>query len=117
MDTFRRLFPWLIAVAGVAAILKLDLRLHEPGAAVVVAFVLAGLLSSLQPSLAAFWAAMAGGGLTGAEAAEIWADPQSVTVAPGILALLLLLPVAIGIAGAAAGAAITDADEPRSRDQ
>jgi hypothetical protein len=116
METLRRFFPWLIAVAGVAAVLKLDLRLHEPGLAVIAAFVLAGLLSSLRPRLAALWAAVAGGGLTASEAAQAWADPQSAASAPGILALLLLLPVAIGIAGAAAGEAMTEADKPRSRE-
>ena len=115
MDTYRRLFPWLIAAAGVAAVLKLDLRFQEPGVAVIAVFVLAGVLSSLRPGLAAVWAAIAGGGLTGAEAAEVWTDPQSVPADPGILALLLLLPVAIGIAGAAAGAAMTEDDKPGSR--
>ena len=116
METFRRLFPWLLAMVGVAAVLKLDLRLHEPGLAVIAAFVLAGLLSSLRPRLAALWAAVAGGGLTGAEAAEAWADPQTATSAPGIL-VLLLLPVAIAIAGAAAGEAVSRVDKPRSRGQ
>ena len=115
METFRRLFPWLLSVVGVAAVLKLDLRLHEPGLAVIAAFVLAGLLSSLRPRLAALWAAVAGGGLTGAEAAEAWADPQVATCNPGIVALLLLLPVAISIAGAAAGEALTEAEKPCSR--
>ena len=116
METFRRLFPWLLAVVGVAAVLKLDLRLHEPGLAVIAAFVLAGILSSLRPRLAALWAAVAGGGLAGAKAAEAWADPQTATSAPGIL-VLLLLPVAIAIAGAAAGEAMSQADKPRSRGQ
>lgn len=115
MDIYRRFLPWLIAAAGVAVVLKLDLRFQVPGVAVIAVFVLAGLLSSLRPGLAALWAAIAGGGLTGAEAAEVWADPQSVATSPGIMALLLLLPIAIGVAGAAAGSAMTEADKPHSR--
>ena len=145
METFRWLFPWLLAIVGVAAVLKLDLRLHEPGLAVIAAFVLAGLLSSLRPRLAALWTAVADGGLirplgdqfrlgsrtlrpaanapnqstglgiTGAEAAEAWADPQIATSAFSILAPLLL-SVAITIAGAAAGEAMSQGDKPRSRE-
>lgn len=114
MDSYRKLLPWLIVVTGIGAVLMLTLHLHEPGVALIVAFVLAGLLSSLRPSLATLWAAVAGG-LSGAQAAGAWADPQSVTVAPGILAFLLLLPVAVAIAGAGAGAAVTGGDEPRPR--
>src|SRR5919199_1271438 len=101
-----RLVLWYFAFAGAKAIVSLNLTYGAPVKAVAAAFLLAGVLSTLQPRQAALWAGLAGGAAVLGELVRAYVYPAFAMAMPGRFAFVLVLPLAVAIAGAAAGSAV-----------
>ncbi len=101
-----RLGVWYFAYAGAKAIVSLNLSYGAPVMAVAVTFLHAGVLSTLQPKQAALWAGLAGGAAVLGEVIRAYVYPAFALAMPGRFAFVLVLPLAVAIAGAAAGSAV-----------
>ena len=101
-----RIGVWYFAFAGAKAIVSLNLSYGAPVKAVAAAFLLAGVLSTLQPKQAALWAGLAGGAAVLGEAVRAYVYPAFAMAMPGRFAFVLVLPLAVAVAGAAAGSAV-----------
>ena len=101
-----RLGVWYFAYAGAKAIVSLNLSYGAPVMAVGAAFLLAGVLSTLQPRHSTIWAALSGGAAVLGEGIRAYVYPAFATAMPGRFAILLVLALAIGASGAAAGSSV-----------
>ena len=106
MKWVYRIGVWYFAYAGAKAIVSLNLFYGAPVKAVAAAFLLAGVLSMFQPKQSALWAGIAGGAAVLGEAIRAYVYPAFAMAMPGRFALLIVLALAIGVAGAAAGSAV-----------
>ncbi len=106
MKLVFNLLLWHLALGSAGAIVKLNLGYGAPVMAVVVAFPLAGVLSTLQPERSAQWAGVAGGAAVLGEVIRAYVYPGFAMAMPGRFALVLVLPLAVAAAGAAAGSAV-----------
>ncbi len=86
--------------------MALNLSDGAPVMAVTAAFLLAGVLSTLQPRHSAIWAALSGGAAVLGEGIRAYVYPAFAMAMPGRFAIMLMLALAIGAAGAAAGSSV-----------
>ena len=101
------LAPWLLAVVGVVALIRLDVHAAHALAVATLVFALPFALTLIRPRIGPFWAFVAAGAVSTAEVGEHIFGSRATSQRPLTAFLLCILALGIGLAGVGAGLSLS----------